>query len=122
MTAALELRKAGYRVQILEFNSRAGGRNWTLAGRRFLHRTRRRHPDLRVRRRSLSQSRPMADSTSPPRGSGLLPASRCGARAVQPAQPQCLPARPPALLGAHRSAFVTSKPIFRARFPNCWPR
>src|SRR5271154_130802 len=32
MTAALELRKAGYRVRILEFNSRAGGRNWTLRG------------------------------------------------------------------------------------------
>src|ERR1700683_5000683 len=33
MTAALELRKAGYSVQILEFNSRPGGRNWTLRGR-----------------------------------------------------------------------------------------
>src|SRR6201985_1222250 len=32
MTAALELRKAGYRVHLLEFNSRAGGRNWTLRG------------------------------------------------------------------------------------------
>ncbi len=32
MTAALELRKAGYRVQVLEFNSRPGGRNWTLRG------------------------------------------------------------------------------------------
>jgi monoamine oxidase len=32
MTAALELRKAGYKVQILEFNNRAGGRNWTLRG------------------------------------------------------------------------------------------
>src|SRR5579863_5789589 len=32
MTAALELRKAGYNVQLLEFNSRAGGRNWTLHG------------------------------------------------------------------------------------------
>src|SRR5882757_7089315 len=32
MTAALELREAGYQVQILEFNSRAGGRNWTLRG------------------------------------------------------------------------------------------
>src|SRR6202166_5078890 len=32
MTAALELRKAGYNVRILEFNSRAGGRNWTLRG------------------------------------------------------------------------------------------
>src|ERR1700761_4809891 len=32
MTAALELRKAGYQVQILEFNGRPGGRNWTLRG------------------------------------------------------------------------------------------
>src|SRR5258708_40263852 len=32
MTAALELRNAGYRVQVLEFNTRAGGRNWTLRG------------------------------------------------------------------------------------------
>jgi monoamine oxidase len=32
MTAALELRAAGYQVQVLEFNSRAGGRNWTLRG------------------------------------------------------------------------------------------
>jgi hypothetical protein len=29
MTAALELRKAGYKVQVLEFNHRPGGRNWT---------------------------------------------------------------------------------------------
>ena len=32
MTAALELRNAGYQVQVLEFNGRAGGRNWTLRG------------------------------------------------------------------------------------------
>src|SRR3954451_13200507 len=32
MTAALELRTAGYKVQVLEFNSRPGGRNWTLRG------------------------------------------------------------------------------------------
>jgi monoamine oxidase len=32
MTAALELRAAGYKVQVLEFNGRAGGRNWTLRG------------------------------------------------------------------------------------------
>ena len=32
MTAALELGKAGYKVQVLEFNSRPGGRNWTLRG------------------------------------------------------------------------------------------
>src|SRR5258708_24580382 len=32
MTAALELRAAGYKVQELEFNSRPGGRNWSLPG------------------------------------------------------------------------------------------
>src|SRR5208283_4997058 len=32
MTAAYELRNAGYSVQVLEYNGRAGGRNWTLRG------------------------------------------------------------------------------------------
>jgi monoamine oxidase len=32
MVAALELRKAGYRVQVLEYNDRVGGRCWTLRG------------------------------------------------------------------------------------------
>ena len=32
MSAAYELRKAGYKVQILEYNARPGGRNWTLRG------------------------------------------------------------------------------------------
>ncbi len=32
LTAALELRQAGYKVKVLEFNSRAGGRNWSLRG------------------------------------------------------------------------------------------
>ena len=32
MTAAYELRKAGYKVRILEYNDRPGGRNWSLYG------------------------------------------------------------------------------------------
>ncbi|AGB73646.1 MULTISPECIES: flavin monoamine oxidase family protein [Rhizobium] len=32
MTAALELRQAGYNVKILEYNNRVGGRNWTIRG------------------------------------------------------------------------------------------
>ncbi len=32
MVAAYELRNAGYQVQILEYNTRAGGRNWSLRG------------------------------------------------------------------------------------------
>jgi monoamine oxidase len=32
MSAAYELRNAGYQVQVLEFNGRPGGRNWSLRG------------------------------------------------------------------------------------------
>jgi monoamine oxidase len=32
LVAAYELRQAGYQVQVLEYNSRPGGRNWTLRG------------------------------------------------------------------------------------------
>jgi monoamine oxidase len=32
LTAAYELNKAGYQVQVLEFNTRVGGRSWTLRG------------------------------------------------------------------------------------------
>lgn len=32
MVAALEMRKAGYDIKILEYNNRAGGRNWTARG------------------------------------------------------------------------------------------
>jgi monoamine oxidase len=32
MSAAYELRNAGYQVQVLEYNDRAGGRNWSLRG------------------------------------------------------------------------------------------
>ncbi len=32
MTAAFELRQAGYAVKVLEYNDRPGGRNWTLRG------------------------------------------------------------------------------------------
>src|ERR1700678_1404705 len=32
MTAAFELRKGGYKVQLLEYNDRPGGRNWSLYG------------------------------------------------------------------------------------------
>jgi monoamine oxidase len=32
MTAAFELQRAGYKVRILEYNTRAGGRNWSIRG------------------------------------------------------------------------------------------
>ncbi|MGH1560052.1 FAD-dependent oxidoreductase [Caulobacter segnis] len=66
MTAAYELSKAGYQVQVLEARSFAGGRCQT-ARKGFKHtdligNT----PDLRVRRGPLHQPRPMADPVSPP--------------------------------------------------------
>ena len=48
MTAALELRAAGYKVQVLEFNSRPGGRNWTLRGGDSFTEAWRRDADLRL--------------------------------------------------------------------------
>ena len=62
MTAAYELRRAGYRVQVLEYNARPGGRNWTRARRRRLCRARRRAPSLPLRRRPISQPGPVAHS------------------------------------------------------------
>ena len=32
MAAAMELRRAGYKVQVLEYNARVGGRTWTIRG------------------------------------------------------------------------------------------
>src|SRR5580704_7393468 len=32
LSAALELRNAGYKVRVLEYNARAGGRNWSIFG------------------------------------------------------------------------------------------
>jgi monoamine oxidase len=37
LTAALELRNAGYKVQLLEYQGRPGGRNWSVRGGDVLH-------------------------------------------------------------------------------------
>ena len=76
MTAALELRKAGYKVQILEFNNRPGGRNWTLRGGDSF-------TELGGFRQTcefeqgLYFNRPVADSVSPSRDPRLLQAPGC---------------------------------------------
>ena len=54
MTAALELRNAGYKVQILEFNSRAGGPQLDASRWRQVYRARRVQPDLRIRAGTVS--------------------------------------------------------------------
>ena len=90
MTAAYELRRAGYKVQVLEYNARAGGRNWTRARRRRICRARRRAPGLPLRRWAISQPGPVAHSLSSSCAARLLPPLRRRARTLRAAQPQRL--------------------------------
>ena len=76
MTAALELRQAGYKVQILEYNEPRRRPQLDAARRRQLHRARRRHAEMRVRRGPLHQPRPVAHPLSPQRPARLLQAAR----------------------------------------------
>ena len=122
MTAALELRKAGYKVQVLEFNSRAGGRNWTLRGGDRFTELGGFTQTCEFEQGLYFNPGPVADSLSPSRAARLLQAPRRRARAVHPAQSQRASARDARRSAASRSAFATSRPISRARSPNCSPR
>ncbi len=76
---------------MLEYNDRAGGRNWSLRGGDTLHRNGRRHPALRVRSRALSQSRALAHSRIITRGMlDYCKRLERGARAVHAGQLQRL--------------------------------
>ena len=122
MTAAIELERAGYKVSVLEFNSRPGGRNWIAERRRRLHRARRRDAKVRVRPRPLSQSRAMAHPLSPLRDPGLLPPFRGRRSSLSSSSittPICIR---PTRSTASRSAFATSRPISMAASPSSWPR
>ena len=93
MTAALELRNAGYNVKVLEYNRRPGGRNWTIRGGDMLHRARRPTQDCDFDDGLYHQSRAVAHPLSPPRDAGLLQTARRRARAVRAGQSQRLSAR-----------------------------
>ena len=127
MTAALELRKAGYNVQVLEYNSRAGRAHLDAARRRFRSRRtrRRRAGPAEFAARALYQSRPVAHSVSPPRRCSITAsasASRFGT--VHPGQPQC------AFLHATRRVWRNTAALFatvqggfsRRRLPICSPK
>ena len=62
MSAAYELRNAGYQVQVLGIQRPAGRTQLELARRRPLHRTRRPHPGMPVRQGPVHQSGAVADS------------------------------------------------------------
>ena len=99
MTAAYELRRAGYKVQVLEYNARAGGRNWTVRGGDVYVELGGARQDCQLRRRPIPQSRAVAHSAPPLRPAGLLPPLRRRARAVRAAQSQRLFPRDPTAFG-----------------------
>ena len=122
MTAALELRKAGYKVQVLEYNDRPGGRNWTLRGGDTYTELGGATQNCEFDKGLYINPGPVAHSVSPPRRARLLQAPRRGARAVHPGQPQRLPAFDARRSAASRSASATSRPTSTAMSPSCWPR
>jgi len=121
MTAALELREAGYQVQILEFNSRAGGRNWTLRGGDTF-------TELGGFKQTCDSSR--ASISIPAHGGFPITIARCSITAnawVSRSSPSSSSITMPFCMRpghsqAFRSASATSRRISRDRFPNCLPR
>ena len=113
MTAALELRKAGYKVQVLEYNNRAGGRNWTLRGGDT-------YTELGGVTQTCEFEQGLYINPGPWRipyhhraHARLLQAARRRARAVHPGQPQCLAPRDATRSAASRSASATIKADFQ---------
>ena len=92
MVAALELRKAGYKVKVLEYNNRAGGRNWTLRGGDSYTELGGATQKCEFDAGLYLNPGPVAHSLSPPRPARLLQAAGRDARAVHAGQPQRLPA------------------------------
>ena len=90
LVAAYELHKAGYKVQLLEYHGRVGGRNWTLRGGDTYAELGGASQKCEFDPRPLHQSRAMADSLSPPCHPGLLQAARRRHGAVHPGQLQRL--------------------------------
>ncbi len=121
MTAALELRAAGYKVQVLEFNSRPGGATGRSAVATVL-------PNSVARRRPAASRKAFISIRD--RGEFRIitaPCSIIASASASPSNPSSssiitpcstLRMRSP----ASRSAFVTSRRIFRAMFRNCSPR
>ena len=91
MTAAIELERAGYRVSVLEFNLRPGGRNWTLRGGDVFTELGGATQTCAFDPGPLHQSGAVADSLSSSRDLGLLPPVRGRARTFHPAQSQRVP-------------------------------
>ena len=122
MVAALELRNAGYKVQVLEYQQRAGGRCWTMRGGD-------RYTELGGAEQVCEFDKdlylnpgPVAHSVAPPRRDRLLQAAR-RRRSSRSSRSTTTPTSTPRTRSAaSRSASGTSRPTSKAASPNCWPR
>ena len=123
MTAAYELRNAGYQVQRARIQRPRRRPQLDAARRRPLHRARRR------RRRTAAFDDGLYINPGPWRlpyhHRGMLDYCRrfgVRARALRPGQLQRLPAREQTRSAASRSASARSRPIITATSPSCSPR
>ena len=121
MTTAIELERAGYKVSVLEYNARPGGRNWSLRG-----------GDVYTELGGATQ-RCEFDAgliSIPGHGAFRITITRSWTIAAvlgchssrsssSTITPICIP---PTRSTASRSAFAISKPISTAVSPSSWPR
>ena len=119
--AAYELRKAGYKVQILEYQDRAGGRNWSLHGGDT-------YTELGGFTQKCEFDKGLYINPGPWRipyhHHGILHYCQDAGRsdaAVHPGRLQRLRPLHAAPSAASRSASVTSRPTSTATSPSCWP-
>ena len=84
MIAAYELRKAGYKVQMLEYNDRPGGRNWSLYGGDTYTESGGVTQQVQFDKGLYFNPGPWRIALSPSRHSPLLQAAERGARALRP--------------------------------------
>ena len=122
LVAAIELKRAGYRVQVLESEARAGGRCWTIRGGDRITDIDGAEPDLRVRPRPVFQSRAMAHSLSPQGDPRLLQAVRRSPRTLHPGEPQRLCARARRFWRQAAALPPRADRISTATSPSCSPR
>jgi hypothetical protein len=109
-------------VEILEYNTRAGGRNWSLRGGDTLHGTRRDTQECRFDKDLYINPGPWRLPVPPPRHPQLLQTPGRAARGIRAGQLQRLPAQQQGHSAASRSAIAKSRPTIRARWRSCSPR
>ena len=121
MTAAFELRKAGYKVTVLEYNRGPAAATGRCAAATL-------SPNSAARRRPANSTKDFI--SIPGRGGFPITTAPCSITASASTSRSSLSSSsittrcftPPARSAASRSAFAPSKPIFRARFRSCSPR